>query len=178
MRTRQSVAHGPTLLSFLIMRLIRHALEHSNPKLPTVAVCVFRQTLAKRRWRARAEDGVDFGFELATPLKHGARIFQTDSTSYVIEQKPEPLLLIRFGACKESAAIAWQIGNLHFPIAVEEGGLLVEDDLAVRQMLERERISFTAVEGVFQPLCAAGAHHHHHEHAHSDSESAHHAHAH
>jgi urease accessory protein len=143
------------------MHLIHHAIAQPHSRLPRIALKVPRQTLAKRRWRSRAQDGADFGFELDSPLKHGEVVFQNSKSAYVIEQEPEQVLLIRFGNCAEAASVAWQIGNLHFPVAVEEGGLLVEDDIAIRQMLERQQISFTAVDDVFQPLRAAGAHHHH-----------------
>jgi urease accessory protein UreE len=57
--------------------------------------------------------------------------------------------------------VAWQVGNLHFPIALRAGTILVEDDAAVRQMFERERIHFQSVREVFQPLGGAAGHHHH-----------------
>ena len=151
------------------MQLIRQPSEHTKHNVPEIAVKVSRQMLAKRRWRARAQDGTGFGFELDAPLKHAERIFQNSKAAYVIEQEPERVLLVRFGTCKEAATLGWQIGNLHFPIAVMDGGLLVEDDLAIRQMLERQQIPFTEVEEVFQPLRAAGAHQHH-AHPHAESE--------
>jgi urease accessory protein len=157
------------------MQLIRQSIERTNHHAPQVAVKVSRQMLAKRRWRARAQDGMDFGFELDAPLKHAECIFQNSKAAYVIEQDPERVLLVRFGTCKEAAMLAWQIGNLHFPIAVMDGGLLVEDDVAIRQMLERQQIPFTEVEEVFRPLRAAGAHQHH---AHSHGENEHLTHAH
>src|SRR5436190_22764890 len=117
------------------MQLIRHSISPTNHDVPETSVKVSRQMLAKRRWRARAQDGTDFGFELDAPLKHAECIFQNSKAVYVIEQEAERVLLVRFGTCKEAAMLAWQIGNLHFPIAVMDGGLLVEDDLAIRQML-------------------------------------------
>ena len=156
------------------MHTIRHAIEQRFLQLPKIPVIVSRHVLGKRRWRARAEDGTDFGFDLEAPLKHGQAIFRNSRAAYVIEQEAEPVLLIRFGSCKEAATIAWQIGNLHFPAAIEEGGLLVEDDIAIRQMLDRQQINFTPVEDIFQPVYAAGAQHHHHDHEHDPEE--HHAH--
>ena len=158
------------------MHTVHHAIEQRFLQLPTISVVVSRHVLCKRRWRAQARDGTDFGFDLESPLKHGETIFRTAKTAYVIEQEPEPLLLLRFGSCREAATIAWQIGNLHFPAAIEEGGLLVEDDIAIRQMLDRQQISYTAVEEIFQPLSAAPAHRHQHQDSHDSEED--HAHTH
>ena len=36
---------------------------------------VERRVLAKRRWRGQAEDGTDFGFDLAIPLKNMVSVF-------------------------------------------------------------------------------------------------------
>jgi urease accessory protein len=157
------------------MQLIRQSIDHAHHHVPEIALKVSRQMLAKRRWRARAQDGTDFGFELDAPLKHADLIFQNSKAAYVIDQEPERVLLVRFGTCKEAATVAWQIGNLHFPIAVMDGGLLVEDDLAIRQMLERQQIPFTEVQEVFQPLRAARSHQHH-AHPHAESEHLTHAH--
>ena len=139
-----------------------HHHEHSHPEdgdLPPVVVRVDRRTLAKTRWRAQAEDGTEFGFDLARPLRHGAAVFRNDHALYRIEQRPEPLLRVVVADPTEAARLGWMIGNLHFPAQVRGGGIFVEADVAVRQMLERESIPFEETEGVFQPLLA-GSHHH------------------
>ncbi len=140
-----------------------HPHEHAEngDALPPVAVRADRRTLAKTRWRAQAEDGTEFGFDLARPLRHGAAVFQNEGARYVIEQRPEPLLRVAVAEPSEAARLGWMIGNLHFPAQVRDGGIYVEADPAVRQMLEREDIAFEETEGIFQPLHAGGAHHHH-----------------
>ncbi len=143
----------------------RHPDHHDHAEerhaLPPVAVRADRRTLAKTRWRAQAEDGTEFGFDLARPLRHGVAVFENERACYVIEQRPEPLLRVAVADPTEAARLGWMIGNLHFPAQVRDGGIYVEADPAVRQMLEREEITFEETEGVFQPLHAGGAHHHH-----------------
>ena len=128
---------------------------------PSVVVRADRRSLAKTRWRAQAEDGTEFGFDLARPLRHGAAVFQNERARYVIAQRAEPLLRVMAADPTEAARLGWMIGNLHFPAQVRDGGIYVEADPAVRQMLEREDIAFEETEGIFQPLYAGGAHHHH-----------------
>jgi urease accessory protein len=157
------------------MHFVRARIENANLQLPKIFLTVPRHTLAKRRWRAKAEDGADFGFDLETPLEHGDVIFQTPKAVYVIYQEPEKVLSLAFHSPAEAARLAWQIGNLHFPIAIREHGLLVEDDLAVRQMLDREHIPYLEAEELFQPVSATAAHHHH---GHSEAGHEHHPHSH
>ncbi len=139
-----------------------HHHEHGGHTraLPPVVVRADRRTLAKTRWRAQAEDGTEFGFDLARPLRHGAAVFENEQARYVIEQRPEPLFRVRVTDSTEAARLGWMIGNLHFPAQVRDGGIYVEADPAVRQMLAREDIVFEETEGIFQPLHAGGHHHH------------------
>jgi urease accessory protein len=157
------------------MHSVRARIEKADLQLPKIFLIVPRHSLAKRRWRAKAEDGADFGFDLETPLKHGDTILQTPKAVYVIYQEPEKVLSLAFHSPTEAAGLGWQIGNLHFPVAIRENSLLVEDDLAIRQMLDREHIPYTEAEEVFQPLNAAAGHHHH---APSEADHDHHHHSH
>lgn len=141
------------------MEIIRAPILEWNASLPTIRISVDRLTLAKRRWRGVAEDGSEFGFDLDAPLRDGARVFQTDTAVYVIAQKYEPVLEVAL--CTDapiSARLGWIIGNLHFPLEVAGTVVRVADDPALRQLFDREHISFIACKRVFHPL--SGAHHH------------------
>ena len=141
------------------MEIIYRELGQPDAALPLVALRVDRRTLAKTRWRAVADDGREFGFELARPLPHGATVFQ-QAARYVIDQRPEPILRLAVSDPTEGARLGWMIGNLHFPAQVRDGALFVEADLAIRQMLEREHIPFEETQGVFEPMKTGGHHHH------------------
>ncbi len=141
------------------MELIRTALAGYDRGLSSLRIAVDRLTLAKRRWRGVAEDGREFGFDLEAPLADGVAVHQSESAVYFIAQKYEPVLEVPLGTDAQAAArLGWTIGNLHFPIEVASGVVRVEDDSALRQMFERERISFTACKRVFHPL--SGGHRH------------------
>jgi urease accessory protein UreE len=85
---------------------------------------------------------------------------QKEDKNYVIDQKPEVVFRVPFPDQQEAAHRAWQVGNLHFPAQFLESYLLVEGDLAVRLMLERNQIPFEEGMEVFQPALAATGHHH------------------
>jgi urease accessory protein len=125
-----------------------------------ISLIVERRVLAKRRWRGQAQDGANFGFDLISPLRHGICFHAEEDKNYIIDQKPEVVFRIPFPDQKEAAHRAWQVGNLHFPAQFLESYLLVEGDLAVRLMLERNQIPFEEGMEVFQPVLAATSHHH------------------
>ena len=132
--------------------------DSSSNELPAVPLKVERRVLAKRRWRGEAQDGAEFGFDLAAPLGHGDVFFANDENRYLIEQEPEAVLKVAYPDPREAAHRAWQVGNLHFPAQFTDGYLLVENDLAIRQMLERNDIPYEEAEEVFQPVVAAAGH--------------------
>lgn len=148
------------------MQIIKQSIHAYKDKCEVILLSVDRHTLARKRWRGAASDGSEFGFDLENSLKHGAAFFEKEGKCYVIEQRKEPCFLIELNTPKVSAWLGWMVGNLHFKAEFTEGGMLVQDDLAVRQMLERESIAFTLVDRVFQP-CAQGGHSHDHSHSHS-----------
>ena len=121
---------------------------------------VDRRVLAKRRWRGQARDGTDFGFDLAVPLQHGVCFYHEDERYYLIDQKPEKVFRVSYPNQQEAAHLAWQVGNLHFPAQFKENYLLVEGDLAVQYMLERNEIPFEQTMEIFQPILAVSSHHH------------------
>ena len=140
-------------------------IKEFNPRNPEVfknpiSLTVERRVLAKRRWRGQAQDGADFGFDLISPLRHGICFHAEEDKNYVIDQKPEVVFRIPYPDQQEAAHRAWQVGNLHFPAQFLESYLLVEGDLAVRLMLERNQIPFEEGMEVFQPVLAATSHHH------------------
>ena len=148
------------------MQIIKQSIHAHENESEVILLSVDRHTLARKRWRGVASDGSEFGFDLENSLKHGAAFLIKEGKCYVIIQTEEPCFLIELNTPKLSAWLGWMVGNLHFKAEFTEQGMLVQHDLAVRQMLERESIAFTLVSRVFQP-CAQGGHDHSHSHGHS-----------
>ncbi len=144
---------------------ITHALSAVPEGLKIIPLLVDRHQLARRRWRGVATDGTEFGIDVAEALSHGACIHTTENKAYCIEQSAEGCCLVPLGEAPDAAHLGWRIGNLHFKAAFSDDGILVSDDSAVVQMLEREGIPFSRVERVFQPA-RQGGHSHDHEHGH------------
>ena len=117
-----------------------------------IAVRVDRFTLAKRLWRAAAEDGTEFGCELDAPLRHGDCLFQSATARYIIRQAPEPVVEVSLELNPSAAAgIGWAIGNLHLELSAEPARLLAPDEPAVRQLLERLQVPYRPTSAIFRP---------------------------
>ncbi len=146
------------------MEIVRHHLHvHRSESDRIIPIPVDREVLAKRRWRAIAGDGREFGFDLDHLLSHGDFVLQEEGILYAIRQREEPVFEIPLGYVPaEAARIAWQLGNLHFPIQIVDEVIRVAADVAVRQMLDREQIPYFESLAVFCPATAGAAHHHHH----------------
>jgi urease accessory protein len=134
------------------VQLIQTPVAAPNPALAEIAVRVDRVTLAKRLWRGKAVDGMEFGFELAAPIRHGETAFQSATARYVIQQAPEPVVEISLALAPSAAAgIGWAIGNLHLELAAEATRLIAADEPAVRQLLDRLKVPFTSTTAIFRP---------------------------
>jgi urease accessory protein len=140
------------------MTLIHQALTEVPPH-SRIVLRAHRLTLAKRRWRGLAEDGTEFGFDLASPLSDGAAFFSSAAAVYVIEQAPEPVLEVALIPKPAPVArLGWTIGNLHFAIQVTGDCIRVPDDPALRQLFQREKIPFVECERVFVPFAKTHSH--------------------
>ena len=136
------------------METIRRMVAEKSrrPENEQVKLHAERFRFLKRRWCGVAEDGTPFDFDLESRLKIGCVIHQAEDADYVIVQKPESVYRIATPTQEMAALVGWKIGNLHFPIQILEGAILVMIDEMVQAMLDRERWDYEEVIVVFQPL--------------------------
>jgi urease accessory protein UreE len=69
-----------------------------------------------------------------------------------IEAAPEAVLEILPADCAEAVKIAFEVGNLHFPLAHVDGKILVPDDKAMVRLMERLGVSYERQETIFDPI--------------------------
>jgi urease accessory protein UreE len=92
-------------------------------------------------------------------------IGENDYGYYVIQQMPEPVLVINLDDASTAAVVAWSVGNLHQPLQVTKEALITIDDPAVRQLCQQQHIEFSIDQRIFEPVrTVIGHHHHHHDH--------------
>jgi len=136
------------------MPLVMHMLAErsTRPVGGQVRLLVERHLFLKRRWQGVAEDGTAFEFDLASRLKNGCVIHQTDGADYVIAQKDETVIQIATPTPEQAALVGWKIGNLHFPVQIVDGFIRVTADPMIRELLATENWPHAEVSVVFQPL--------------------------
>jgi urease accessory protein len=135
-----------------MLQLVHQPLAAPDAHLPEIAVRADRFTLAKRLWRGAADDGAEFGFELASPLKHGDTVHQTAGARYVVRQQEERVVEIPLDLPPSAAAgVGWAIGNMHLELAAESTRLIAADEPAVRQLLERLKVPYRPTTALFRP---------------------------
>jgi urease accessory protein len=120
-------------------------------------------TWEQRRW-ARGRFATAKGREVALALPTGTtlepgRTVCVEADWYLsVEAVPEPLLAIHPRNRQEAIRIAFEVGNRHFPLALEGDTLMVPDDPAMVQLLERTGVTWERRLAVFTPIGNAHRH--------------------
>ncbi len=130
------------------------AVKSDKPPENRIELAIERRKFLKRRWRATASDGTDFGFDLESRLTDGCVIYQDGNTDYIVRQLPEKVFEVAFTNPAEGALIGWKVGNLHLPAQIMESSLRILHDDAMKQLLAREGWPFTEPEVLFTPMKA------------------------
>ncbi len=122
-------------------------------------------TAEQRRWvRGRFVTAQGREVALALPtgtiLEPGQVLWVEKDWYLTVLAAPEPVLAISPGNSQIALRIAFEVGNRHFPLAVEGERLLVPDDPAMAQLLNRLGVSWQRLSAIFQPI----GHAHPHEH--------------
>jgi urease accessory protein UreE len=120
-------------------------------------------TAEERRWpRQRLKTMADREVALALPtgttLAPGA-ILATGADWYIeVEAANEPVLAIRPPDRDTAVRIAFEVGNHHFPLAIDGADLLVPDDTAMEHLLDRLGVVWSRRLAVFNPVARGHAH--------------------
>ena len=117
----------------------------------------------ERRW-TRKRVTTTGGREVALALPTGSMLRPGDVIAVeadwylAVEGRPEPVLVVTPRDRAEAIRIAFDVGNRHFPLALDGERLLVPDDAAMEQLLSRLGVRWARRQAVFDPL--GGGHRH------------------
>lgn len=138
------------------MHLIQRMLAPSSALPPEDQITLYaeRRQFLKRRWRAIADDGTEFGFDLDSRLTDGCVVFHQDGKDYVVHQVPELVYEVIYQSPAHAALVAWRVGNLHLPSQILDDRIRVLHDDAMSNLLGSEGWAYTEPEVLFQPLKA------------------------
>ena len=77
-----------------------------------------------------------------------------------VEAAIEPVLEIHPSSRDEAVRIAFEVGNRHFPLAVQGDKLLVPDDKAMTRLMDRLGVPWERQQAVFNPIGNTQPHQH------------------
>lgn len=122
-------------------------------------------TWEQRRWvrgRFTTEKGRKIGLALPTGtiLAPDAILWVEQDWYLRVEAATESILEISPSDCAEAVKIAFEVGNRHFPLAVQENKLLVPDDKAMVRLMDRLGAPWERRQAVFNPIANTQGHQH------------------
>ena len=122
-------------------------------------------TWEQRRWmrgRFTTAQGRKIGVALptGTALAHGAILYVGADWYLKIEAAIESVLEIFPLDFSEGVKIAFEVGNRHFPLALEEGKILVPDDKVMVRLMERLGVRWERRQAIFDPIGNTQLHQH------------------
>ncbi|RZD18531.1 MAG: hypothetical protein EVG15_05735 [Candidatus Acididesulfobacter diazotrophicus] len=116
----------------------------------------------KSRQRIVSKGGIEIGIALPTGtiLYSGDIIYKDDTTYIEVETKKEDLILIKHKDLVASANIAYVIGNMHLPVAINKDGIFMLYSRQVEVWLNKKGIEYNRIKAIFEPLTQRHAHIH------------------
>lgn len=120
-------------------------------------------TAEQRRW-GRRRVVTRAGRELALALPTGSMLVPgtilhvTRSWYVVVEAAAEPVLVVTPRSREEALRLAFEVGNRHFMLAIDGDRLLVPDDRAMEQLLDRLGADWRRDNAAFVPIVIAHKH--------------------
>jgi urease accessory protein len=122
-------------------------------------------TWEQRRW-TRGRLTTAGGREIALALPTGT-VLQTGDVLCVepewyafVEAAREPTLAVSPSNQTAALRVAYEVGNRHFPLAIEPDALLVPDDPAMVQLMDRLGVAWERRNVVFTPIGSSYRHEH------------------
>jgi urease accessory protein len=122
-------------------------------------------TWEQRRWirgRFTTERGRKIGLALptGTTLAPNAILWIEPDWYLRVEAATESVLEILPADYEEAVKIGFEVGNRHFPLAVQENKLLVPDDQAMVRLMDRLGAKWARRQTVFNPIGNTESHQH------------------
>ena len=117
----------------------------------------------EQRQRSRQKLLTMRGCEIALALPTGTRLQAGDLLSapagwIAVELALEDLLLVRPRSPQETAFVAYQIGNRHLPLAIDEQGLKTLYEPVLESYLGQQGIPVERAQLPFSPVSATSGH--------------------
>jgi urease accessory protein len=122
-------------------------------------------TWEQRRWmrgRFTTAKGRKIGMALPTgTVPRPDEILWVGPDWYLrVEATTEPLLEVLPSGYQEAIKIAFEVGNHHFPLAMQDSKILVPDDTAMVRLMDRLGVRWERRQAIFNPIGNTQSHPH------------------
>ena len=122
-------------------------------------------TWEQRRWvrgRFTTHKGRKIGLALptGTALAPDTILWVEQDWYLRVEAATESVLEILPADRAEAVKIAFEVGNRHFPLAMQQNKLLVPDDKAMVRLMDRLGVQYERRQAVFNPIGNSESHQH------------------
>jgi urease accessory protein len=112
----------------------------------------------RQRLKSTAAREIALALPTGTALTPGAVIAIGSDWYIEIEAAPEPVLAVCPRDRDSAVRIAFEIGNHHFPLAIDGAEILVPDDTAMEHLFKRLGIVWERRHAVFNPIARGHSH--------------------
>jgi urease accessory protein UreE len=124
-----------------------------------------RLTWEGRRWTRKrlvtsAGREVALALPTGTVLPLGAVLWVESGWYLAVEGQAEPVIAVAPKDHHEALRVAFEVGNRHFSVAEDGDALLVPDDTAMTQLLDRLHVAWERRTAVYSPIGFAHVHEH------------------
>jgi urease accessory protein len=145
------------------MLLVEHLAETAPEALAGKQRDSLVMTAEERRWprkrvKTTAAREVALALPTGTTLSPGTVIAVGSDWYIEIEAALEPVLAVRPQDRDGAIRIAFEIGNHHFPLAIDGADILVPDDTAMEHLFERLGFAWERRHAVFNPMARGHSH--------------------
>jgi urease accessory protein len=132
--------------------------ELANRERDSLVLTAEERRWARRRVRTQGGRALALALPTGTRLRPGEIIVVAPAWYVVVEAAVEPVIAIAPRSRDEALRIAFEVGNRHCALAIEGDELLVPDDPAMRQLLERLGVEWRCGRAPFVPVGAGHRH--------------------
>ncbi|MGA2517942.1 MAG: urease accessory protein UreE [Thermodesulfobacteriota bacterium] len=114
----------------------------------------------KPRQRLTTKKGSEIALALPTGtiLKDGDILYLDDRCYVTVEEAKEDVIVISPEDMAEGAAIAYEIGNRHLPISIENGTIATPQNLQMEEFLKKTAIRYQLRKESFEPTRKGHSH--------------------
>ncbi len=141
----------------IIDQIVRPEARGTRPIVDAVALTWEQRQ--KSRQRIRTGQGCELALALPTGTRlHKGDLLATTEGWIEVQLAPEDVLLIRPRSLQETTFVAYQIGNRHLPLEIEDHGLKTLYEPVLATYLAEQGIPIERTQLPFTPVSATSGH--------------------